>query len=123
MSKINFVAILCLSLACFYLVRERAIEKSINVSLELQNKLLKDDNNAVREMLSYQTSRRTYEDGVTDTMVRLSGSDAKQQADNYINGYHAAMNDVAAAKPRELKPEPNQGDFPKKEADKLSQKD
>lgn len=89
----------CLVVWAFYLVWENANQERRYADLEMQNRLLSGDNAILQSELLKKSMDRTYQDGVTDAMVRLSDPNSSRfQAEAYVDGYHAAVHDAQRSK-------------------------
>jgi hypothetical protein len=73
---------------CYRLQGENNTLKMSQALYESENRLLKDQ---LRENEHKATSSRTYEEGLTDGLVRSNNI-------GYTDGYHAAMNQVSEQK-------------------------
>lgn len=113
MGKINVGLIVCLGLSTFYFIRESSNAKYTNTWLQSENRLLKDDNHALRDLVITKATAKTYEDGITDTLVRLNGPHGQEFAASYVAGYHAAMGDQKESQKILEKKEPPKVDDPK----------
>jgi len=123
MGKINVGLIVCLGLSTFYFMRQSANHETTNTWLMSENRCLSDDNHALRDIIVQKATAKTYEDGITDALVRLNGPHGQTYSSTYVTGYHAAMADAQASAALNEKPAIEQGDNPKKpETDKVSKK-
>lgn len=116
MGKINIAAIACLSLTTCYFMWENKNSKQTITWMSAENRMLKDDNHALRDIVLAKANERTYQEGITDALVRMAGPNGKEFAESYVSGYHAAMN-------QQQKIDLDKIDAPKNpETEKISQK-
>jgi flagellar biosynthesis/type III secretory pathway protein FliH len=62
-----------------------------NNALKLENVLYQSENRLLKDELSEKKSARTYEEGLTDGLMRANNR-------GYTDGYHAAMSQVSEEK-------------------------